>query len=57
MKRWTVPRPTRLMLPKRAGSVEICTCYDIPLEVMEDTETPLSVIVTLDGTEYPYTVG
>ena len=45
------------MLPKRAGSVEICTCYDIPLEVMEDTETPLSVIVTLDGTEYPYTVG
>lgn len=39
-----------------AESVEIRACYDIPLEVMEDTETPLSVIVTLDGTEYTYTV-
>ena len=39
-----------------ADSMEIRTCFDVPAEVMEDTEAPLSVVVTLDGQEFTYTV-
>ena len=39
-----------------SGTYEIRSCFDVPEEVMTNTEAPLSVVIALDGQEYTYTV-
>ena len=39
-----------------SGTYEIRSCFDVPEDVMTNTEAPLSVVIALDGQEYTYTV-
>ena len=35
-------------------AAEYRDCFDVPIEVMENTNAPVKIIVTLDGIDYIY---